>query len=382
VPAPRIRRHLLMPAPPSSEPYTPHQRKIEQPLYPGPQDRRRHARALERELTIAEREAHEARDATDISVHGAEPGIYIQFESPPNVELKLESLEERRKGIELVAVQNVPGVEGATIQLATVFVPDGSVKHFFNRFEQYERERTKKKNEPRHKDLVDRIAALRKATLRALWTDSSEAYPADDETIWWEIWLRRHDGGELARLLEFAAQSRLVVGERRLGFDDRIVVLVRGTATQLATSLDVLNDLAEVRKAKESSAYFVDSAPDEQANWVNELKRRMIVPGSGAPAVCILDTGVTRGHPLLEDLIAVDDAMAIDPIGAATTMEVAPAIWGMEPKWQALPPLAILCPFSLQHLRSKYRTVLNRLKSCRLLAETRLNFMARSRHKP
>src|SRR5262249_42099655 len=139
---------------------------------------RRHARALRRELTVVEQEAHQARDATDISVHGAEPGIYIQFESPANVELKLESLEDRRKGIELVAVQNTPGVERSIIQLATVFVPDGSLKHFFDRFEQYERQRTKK-NEPRHKDLIDRIAALRRATLRALWTDSTEAYPRE-----------------------------------------------------------------------------------------------------------------------------------------------------------------------------------------------------------
>jgi hypothetical protein len=255
-------------------------------VYPGPQDRRRHARALTRELTAVEGEAHEARGTTDISVHGAEPGIYIQFESPPNVELKLESLEDRRKGIELVAVQNAPGVERATIQLATVFVPDGSLKHFFDRFEQYERLKTKK-NEPRHKDLVDRIAALRRATLRALWTDSTEAYPAGNEIIWWEIWLPRHDGRELERFLEFAAQSHLVVGERRLGFDDRIVLLVQGTSAQLATSLDVLNDLAEVRKAKESSAFFVDSAPAEQAEWVTELKRRTIGPGADAPAVCI-----------------------------------------------------------------------------------------------
>jgi Subtilase family len=370
VPAPRTRKHLLVPTPPSSEPYTPHQRRIEQPAYPGPQNRQRHARALARELTIVEQEAHEARAAVDISVHGAEPGVYIQFESPPDVELKLESLEDHRKGIELVAVQTAPGPERTTIQLATVFVPDGSVKHFFKRFEQYERERTKKKNEPRHKDLVDRIAALRRATLRALWTDSSEAYPADDETIWWEIWLRRHDGGELERLFQFATQSRLLVGEQRLGFDDRIVVLVRGTAAQLATSLDVLNDLAEVRKAKESSAFFVDSAPDEQADWVNELKGRMIIPGANAPVVCILDTGVTRGHPLLEDLIAVDDAMAVDPAwgshdngGGPGNMGHGTEMAGLAAFGDLVPVLASGSPVQIRH----------RLESVKILPPTGRN---------
>src|SRR5690606_12539970 len=114
---------------------------------------------------------------------------------------------------------------------------------------------------------------LRKATLRALWTDTVDTYPADQEVIWWEVWLRRHDGGELSRLLDFAGQTDLTVGERRLGFDDRIVILVQGTAAQLSASLDVLNDFAELRRAKESAAFFVDElSPVEQAECVSSLK--------------------------------------------------------------------------------------------------------------
>jgi len=38
----------------------------------------------------------------------------------------------------------------------------------------------------------------------------------DDEPIWWEVWLRRQDGSELGRLMEFATLKGLDVGERRL----------------------------------------------------------------------------------------------------------------------------------------------------------------------
>jgi hypothetical protein len=227
--------------------------------------------------------------------------------------LKLESLEDRRRGIELVAVRRLQAEpETSPAQFATVFIPDGSLKHFFDRFQQYAEERTQK-GEPRHKDMVDRIAALRKATLLALWTDAIEAYPDEAEAIWWEVWLRRHDGSELQRLLEFAEQVGLDVGERRLGFDDRIILLVKGTTAQLSASLDVLDDLAEVRKAKESAAFFVDASPTEQADWLDNLKQRITPAAEDAPAVCVLDTGVTWTHPLLEDLIAADDAMAVDP---------------------------------------------------------------------
>jgi hypothetical protein len=255
----------------------------------------------------------ESRGALGIAVHGAQPGLYIQFESPPDVGLKLESLEDKRKGIEVVAVQHVPrGDEQPPLQFATVFVPDGALKHFVKRFEEYATAQTKK-GEPRHKDMVDRIAALRRATLRALWTDADDVYPSEDETFWWEVWLRRQDGRELERLLEFSQQVGLHVGEHRLAFDDRIVALVRGTARQLAGSLDVLNDLAELRMAKETATFFVDAPSDEQGAWVSELRNRTIPPSADAPAVCILDTGVTRAHPLLQDLIAPSDAMAVDP---------------------------------------------------------------------
>ena len=114
--------------------------------------------------------------------------------------------------------------------------------------------------------------------MRALWTDATEIYPDELDTIWWEVWLRRHDGKELQRLFEFADQSELAISERRIGFEDRIVILVKGTATQLSASLAVLNDLAEVRKAKEGSAFFVDLPLQEQAEWLDDLTERVAQP--------------------------------------------------------------------------------------------------------
>ena len=313
MPAPRNRRHILVQTSPSVEAYTPHGRRINPSGYPGPADRRRHAAGLRDALTAARQQAQTDRATTGISVYGAQPGLYIEFESPPGIDLKLQSLENRKRGIEVVAVRNAAtDAEDGTIQLATVFVPDGALSHFFDRFRQYAEETTSK-GQPRHKDMVDCIASLRKAAFRALWTDAPEVYPDDAETIWWEVWLRRHDGNELERLLEFAQLLHLEVSERRLGFNDRIVILLKATPTQLSSSLDVLSDLAEIRKAKESIGFFVDSAPEEQAEWVRDLQQRVVAAHPDAPAVCILDTGVSRGHPLLQDHVAPTDAMAVDP---------------------------------------------------------------------
>src|SRR5262245_878136 len=252
--APRNRRHLVIPTAPAAEAYTPHARKIAPEDFIRPANRQQHAASLQAALLAAEKEAKASRQAQPIVVQGAAPGVYVQFDSPPGVALKVESLEDKRKGIEVVAVRTAStDPQQAPVQRATVFVPDGQIKHFIGRFEQYAQQQTKK-GEPRHKDTVDRIAALRRATLRALWTDTEDAFPAQDQPIWWEVWLRRQDGLELQRFHEFAGASGFEVGARRLGFDDRIVVLARATVAQLAASVDVLNDLAEVRLAKTGSA--------------------------------------------------------------------------------------------------------------------------------
>lgn len=106
-------------------------------------------------------------------------------------------------------------------------------------------------------------------------------------------WLRRDDGEEVACLLEFATVKRLDVAASRIQCDNCIVTLVRVPA-QLAASLDVLHDVAEVRKAKETSTAFVDMGVVEQRDWVKELVGRTTPAPENARAVCIFDTGVNR----------------------------------------------------------------------------------------
>ncbi|MBI4862484.1 MAG: S8 family peptidase [Candidatus Riflebacteria bacterium] len=354
--APRKLKHLQVRSPPSTEPYRPHARTLHLPPYAGPPDRARHSATLLEALAKAERESRGDRDRVDIVVQGAEHGLYVEFESPAGVELKLDSLEDKRKGIELVAVRIVEARDQESVQRATVFVPDGQLKHFVKRFEEYATQRTQG-GEPRHKALVDRIAALHRATLRALWTDDPAAYPADHETIWWEVWLRRHDGHELGRLMDFAGKVGLAVGARRLVLGDRTVVLVKGAAANLAKSLDVLSDLAEVRKAKETASFFMDMSAAEQAEWVADLKQRTVSPAAGAPAVCILDTGVNREHVLLREIIAPEDAQAVDASwGAADGMGGSPDA-GHGTEMAGLAVYGDLCPLlqSTEEVRLRHR---------------------------
>jgi hypothetical protein len=113
--------------------------------------------------------------------------------------------------------------------------------------------------------------------------------------------------------VEFAGLAGVQLRDRRLEFDDRIVTLAFSTPERLARSLDVLNDVAELRRAKESADVLADIGARDQAEWLRDLQERTTRAPDDAPAVCVLDTGVNRAHPLLEPSLATEDTHACDP---------------------------------------------------------------------
>jgi hypothetical protein len=67
----------------------------------------------------------------------------------------------------------------------------------------------------------------------------------------------------------------------------------------------MLNCVAELRRAKETAEFFGSMTPLEQQQWVDETLARLTVPpdDDSVPRVCLLDSGVNRGHPLLSPFL-------------------------------------------------------------------------------
>jgi hypothetical protein len=107
----------------------------------------------------------------------------------------------------------------------------------------------------------------------------------------------------------------LLVAPEELEFPERTVLLMRGSRAQLTQSMMVLNSVAELRRAKETADFF-DALPlDEQPDWLNELLARTEFAGANedVPHICILDTGINNGHPLLVPALADVDLHTIEP---------------------------------------------------------------------
>ena len=200
------------------------------------------------------------------------------------------------------------------------------------KFEQYVAEDTKG-GKPRNRDLVERLAALRLATIEAMWTDPPERFPDATKTVWWELWLRRRDGAA-ERLAAFAEQIGFTLGRQHLFFEDRIVVLVLASAEQLGSALDVLDDIAELRQPATPTQFLADLVPTEQAEFVTELAHRVVPPDGASYATCILDTGIAQSHPLIEPGLSVEDIHVCDPawnvadLQGHGTMMAGPVLYG------------------------------------------------------
>ena len=242
-------------------------------------------------------------------------GIVLAFESEPNFALKFDSLDVLRSGIELLAVKTLPDNRTQ----ASVFVPDGKIDVFLRKIEAYRDENTPQRNpntqtRPKNQELVEGISDIKLAALEALWTDSEVPFPVIAEAVTWEVWLRRSDAlDHLARLRATGPALGLTVGDQAISFVDRTIVLVRATAQQLSRSIETLAAIAELRSPKTSVAFFTGLDAAEQEAWVADLTGRLVAAPENSPFVCLLDTGLNNGHPLIAPHVANGDLHTYRP---------------------------------------------------------------------
>ncbi len=239
-------------------------------------------------------------------------GIYIQFDSEPEFDLKFESLEAIKSGIELLAVQRI---ENKTY--ATVFVPEGKLHVLTNKISDYlDSQKDTKRGKAKNKELVESISEIKRAALAGLWTDDRALLPAaDSQAIWWEVWLRAGDNPPASSdfFKEHAKRLEMTVSPGELRFPDRTILVVHGTRAQMSRSVRLLNCIAELRKAKETAAFFTAMNAREQYDWIHDALARLVPPPSDCPVLCILDTGVNYEHPLLRPVLEPSDAHTYDP---------------------------------------------------------------------
>ena len=308
-------RHFLLEGVTETETYRPTQQGGGRSVIPE-RNRAQHGGELQRQLDELRAEADSAREVQrDAGIEDG-LGLQVEFESFPDVELAFESLARERSGIELLNVRRQE--ENRT--LATVFVPDGKLDHFERLIRDYLAERRDSIGRARdNRWLIDAIRQIRAASLRALWTDT-EAFPFTEVgPLWWEVWLpvRGDRRAIIDSFRERAEVQDIEVAQGELIFPERTVLLARASVEQMQHSMVTLNSISELRRSKETAEFFDSLPPDEQVERLDDLlsRTRFAAETGQTPYVCLLDTGVNRGHPLLAPALDPNDLHTVEPGG-------------------------------------------------------------------
>lgn len=263
----------------------------------------RHAESLKRDLAQAWADAEGLLAARDAKGVGA-PGRYIDFETLPDQ--PLPDLTWTSKGIRLASAARSP--DGATT--GTLFVPDAQQAFLNSKLDEYQNKRGSR-GRPSHENRFASIEHFRAARLESLWVDT-RPMPDDGIVTWWECWCWPD---RVANFNAKATAAEVLIGEERLRFAEREVVFIHTDRQKLARIVASTDAVAEIRLGRDDASFFTSGeGRDDQDGWIDAAVERMLpVDHADAVAVCLLDTGVNRAHPLLAPLFAAADLHSVNP---------------------------------------------------------------------
>lgn len=249
--------------------------------------------------------------------------VYLVFKSAPGFELDIDKFDDKNSfriaSTKAVSIIDDTGNDLSYVQTA-VFLNKKAISSFLKKIEQYLKEFTpqsikKGGSVPKNNAFVANIQDIQAATLKSFWQEAEDDFPPIDQEVWWEVWLDNQDLENVFDYLTPALQPYdIQIGMQWLHFPEHSVGLVKGTAEQLSASLLYTNRLAELRKPRETAEFFTGLEPVDQHDWITNLRQRVDNLAEGSTvSVCLLDTGVNRGHPLLEDLVPEHNLDTIIP---------------------------------------------------------------------
>lgn len=280
-------------------------------------------------------------------------GHYIEFRSRAGFDLITKSLENLSSNIRLLnireqEIENQHKTEQQSnkkITIVTVYVPSNKVSFFLNKIEQYIEKNTKPtkkqlkedpnfQGNPRHKNLIESIESIRLAVLESFWQDEPELIPKNNKSVSCEVWLRTDKSSSSSennfnergkkffnicdelntRTKSIQKENQIEYREDQiLSFPERTVVLIKANKNQLLELIKSSDQIAEFRKAKETARFWLEQKNKDQVEWVKDLQRRLDVDTESKVSVCLLDTGVNNGHPLIEPVLSDKDCHTINP---------------------------------------------------------------------
>ena len=342
-----VKKHLILGKNGTPQKYTYPRQVIINSNIP-PKDRTSHGANLLAQLKTLKNEQDNLQSQTEDYQLESLIGVQISFESYPDINLEFEKLADARSRIEVLNV-----IQQDNKYVVTILVPVGKLSVLEKKIEEYlNSSKDGKHGTPKHSTLLNAIAIIRKTALENLWSDDPDLYPSPAEVIWLEVWLPVL-GDRLAVIHDFIKLAQIAgiqVSNNILEFPERTVLLAKGSIDAFSSSSLLMSKISELRRAKVTAEFFDHLELNEQRDWLDNLLDRTTFESENPTYVCILDTGVNRGHPLLSPLCSEDDLFVVDPNWDAAdsnghgTAMAGLAVWG-----DLSNILAEVTPLQIQH---------------------------------
>lgn len=261
-----------------------------------------HGEYIQRKLSSAWQESLD-----EVAVYeNTRNGVYVEFQSHPELEMAIMSLENLTKKIRLCNVRKI-----GDITYATVHIPDSKKEFFFKKITEYISEDTRF-HKPKNTKLIEGIDDLRKALLiESFWVDDKNLIPKDDKE-WCEVWLRSDTAKSLADFEELLTVLNIDFKEGFIRFPERTVKLLLANKEDLEKITISCDFIAEYRRAKNTADFLLNETPSEQVEWGKDLLDRLVVDENSDISICILDSGVNYSHPFLSPIIGKGDCQTVN----------------------------------------------------------------------
>ncbi|MEO1206835.1 MAG: S8 family peptidase [Pseudomonadota bacterium] len=257
-----------------------------------------HGRQLSAGFSQAYAAVRQMLESRDEGIAAGRPGGYIEVETEPDA--RLPGLEWSSQGIGVGAVRQTD----RDTTVGAVFVPTTAESFLSDKINEYGA------GSPSLGLIsqLDPIQSLGIGRIETLWSDT-RPLPSPNEKIWWECWT---PDKLTSNLVDPAEKLRLRVSEQRLKFPGVTIVPVYASIEEMTRLLPHTDALRELRHATDSPHIYVSDTAEFVDDLVINLQDRLIPAELTAPAVCLFDTGINRGHPLLEGSLDASDMFAID----------------------------------------------------------------------
>lgn len=263
--------------------------------YPTLQYPEEHVKKLKHDLSEISRKALLRHQTDGIAVKS---GIYLEVSGQRGYELKYQSLEDNRVGIRLLNVKTKN-----ELTKATIFIPKDKSSVLMRKLNEFENTLATQEV-PTNSDLVRSIETINEANVESFWYGAIEDIPNEESKTWCEVWLRTENNtnsvySDFKSLLEF---FNIQYKNELIEFPERIVMMIYVNYNDLIALLQSSNQIAEFRRCMEPNSFFIKEFLSDQHEWVDDLKSRLRFEESNA-TVCLLDTGISTAHPLIEPFI-------------------------------------------------------------------------------